>query len=127
MRIDSPLPELSLIFFEFLRSKSGDISSARVGAFAQRVARAIVQREVAVANEGIDFQNMKVVVHPHLYIAVNVSTFSSSSCLVLRQKNPFSLLLASSIRKVQHALHLSTLRGCVSVSLSLRVVSQFCA
>jgi hypothetical protein len=36
------------------------MSSARVGAFAQRVARTIVQREVAVAHEGVDFWNMKV-------------------------------------------------------------------
>jgi hypothetical protein len=43
-----------------MRSKSGDILSARVGAFAQRVARTIVQREVAVAHEGVDFRNMKV-------------------------------------------------------------------
>ena len=35
------------------------MSSARVGAFAQRVARAIVQREVAVSHEGVDFHNMK--------------------------------------------------------------------
>ncbi|KAN0106992.1 hypothetical protein V8E52_010594 [Russula decolorans] len=40
---------------------SGDMSSARVGAFAQRVARTIVQREVAVAHEGVDSQNMKLV------------------------------------------------------------------
>ena len=36
------------------------MSSARVGTFAQRVARIIVQREVAVAHEGDRFQNMKV-------------------------------------------------------------------
>jgi hypothetical protein len=36
------------------------VSSARIGAFAQRVARIIVQREVAVAHEGGDFKNMKV-------------------------------------------------------------------
>jgi hypothetical protein len=34
--------ESSLMFFVFLPSKSGDRSSARVGAFAQRVARTIV-------------------------------------------------------------------------------------
>ena len=38
------------------------MSSARVGTFAQRIARTIVQLEVAVAHEGVDFQNMKVVV-----------------------------------------------------------------
>ena len=102
------------MFLVFLRSKSGDMSSARVGAFAQRVARTITQREVAVAHEGVDFQNMKVVVLPRLFTAVNFSSFSSSSCLVLRPKNPFAFLLASSIGKVQHALHLSTLRGCGS-------------
>ena len=71
MRIDSLSPLQSnrvvadvLMFFVFLRSKSGDMSSARVGAFAQRVARTIVQREVAVAHEGVDFQNMKVVLLP---------------------------------------------------------------
>jgi hypothetical protein len=40
------------------------MSSARVGAFAQHVARAIVQREVAVAHKGDNFQNMKVLVPP---------------------------------------------------------------
>ncbi|KAI0279532.1 hypothetical protein BGY98DRAFT_1186011 [Russula aff. rugulosa BPL654] len=40
---------------------SGDMSSARIGAFAQRIARTIVQLEVAVAHEGVDFQNMKLV------------------------------------------------------------------
>lgn len=44
--------ESSLMFFAFIHSKSGDMSSARVGAFAQH--------EVAVAHEGVDFQNMKV-------------------------------------------------------------------
>jgi hypothetical protein len=48
------------MFFAFIHSKSGDMSSARVGAFAQHVSRTIVQREVAVAHEGVDFQNMKV-------------------------------------------------------------------
>jgi hypothetical protein len=43
-----------------MRSKSGDMSSARVDAFVQCVARIIVQREVAVAHEGVDFRNMKV-------------------------------------------------------------------
>jgi hypothetical protein len=52
--------ESSLMFFVFLRSKSGDMSSARVGAFAQRIARTIVQREVAVTYEAVDFQNVKV-------------------------------------------------------------------
>jgi hypothetical protein len=45
---------------------------------------------------------------------VNISSFPSSSCLVLRLKNPFALLSASSIRKKQHALRLSTSRGCGS-------------
>ncbi|KAH9963783.1 hypothetical protein BC827DRAFT_88648 [Russula dissimulans] len=40
---------------------SGDISSARVAAFAQRVSRTIIQREIAVSNEGDDFRNMKLV------------------------------------------------------------------
>jgi len=33
----------------------------------------IVQREVAVAHEAVDFQNMNVVVHPLLYTTVNFS------------------------------------------------------
>jgi hypothetical protein len=99
------------MFLVFLRSKSGDMSSARVGAFAQRVTRTIIQREVAVAHEGVDFHNMKVVVFPRPSTAVNLSSFSSSSCLVLRPKNPFAFPFANSIRKVQHALHSSTLRG----------------
>jgi len=67
MRIDSlsPLQSNRVVADVFcipvLRSKSGDISSARVGAFAQRVARAIVQREIAVAHEGVDFHKMKLV------------------------------------------------------------------
>ncbi|KAF8482481.1 hypothetical protein DFH94DRAFT_680553 [Russula ochroleuca] len=44
---------------------NGDMSSARVGAFAQRVARTIVQREVAVTHEGDDFKNMKLVLGTH--------------------------------------------------------------
>jgi hypothetical protein len=44
----------------------------------------------------------------------NFSSFPSSSCLVLRPKNPFALLSASSTRKMQHALRSSTLRGCGS-------------
>jgi hypothetical protein len=77
MPIDSPSSQIdsSLMFFVFLLSKSGDMSSARVGAFAQRVARTIVQREVAVAHEGVDSQNMKVVVPPRLSTAVNFSSF----------------------------------------------------
>ena len=73
MPIDSPSSQIesSLMFFVFLRSKSGDMSSVRVGAFAQRVARTIVQREVAVAYEGVDFQNMKVEFPPRLYTAVD--------------------------------------------------------
>jgi len=59
-------------FFVFLRLKSGDMSSARVGAFAQRVARAIVQREVTVAHEGTSLQNIKVIVSPRLYTTVNL-------------------------------------------------------
>ena len=80
MRIDSLSPLQSnrviadvLMFFVFLRSKSGDMSAARVGAFAQRVAHTIVEREVAVAHEATDFQNMKVVVLPRLYTPVNFS------------------------------------------------------
>ncbi|KAI0279534.1 hypothetical protein BGY98DRAFT_933189 [Russula aff. rugulosa BPL654] len=34
---------------------------ARIGTFAQRIARTNVQLEVAVAHEGVDFQNMKLV------------------------------------------------------------------
>jgi hypothetical protein len=41
--------------------------------FAQRMARTIVQLEVAVAHEGVDFQNMKVIVLPRLYTAINFS------------------------------------------------------
>jgi hypothetical protein len=41
--------EPSLMFFAFLHSKSGYMSSTHVGAFAQRVSRMILQREVAVA------------------------------------------------------------------------------
>ncbi|KAI0290389.1 hypothetical protein B0F90DRAFT_1672007 [Multifurca ochricompacta] len=40
---------------------NGDTSSARVGAFAQRVARMIIKCEVAIAHDD-DFQNMKLVV-----------------------------------------------------------------
>jgi hypothetical protein len=58
------------MFLVFLRSKSGDMSSSRVGAFAQRVARTIVQREVAVAQ---DSRNMKVAVPPRLSTPVNFS------------------------------------------------------
>lgn len=85
-----------------LRSKSGDMSSARVGAFAQRVARAIVQREVAVSHEGVDFHNMKAGSSSPLVsnTAINFSSFPSSSCLVHRPKSPFALLSASSIRTV---------------------------
>jgi hypothetical protein len=36
------------------------MSPARLDAFAQRIARTIVQREVAIAREGDDFRNMKV-------------------------------------------------------------------
>lgn len=36
------------------------MSSARLGAFAQRLARAISQGEVAVAHEGDNFRNIKV-------------------------------------------------------------------
>ncbi|KAI0291093.1 hypothetical protein BC826DRAFT_970085 [Russula brevipes] len=43
----------------------GDMSSTRLGAFAQRVARTIVQREVAIAHEGGDFRNMKLVLGTH--------------------------------------------------------------
>jgi hypothetical protein len=42
------------------------MSTARVGAFAQRVASTIVQREVTVAHEGDDSKNMKVLVFPLL-------------------------------------------------------------
>jgi hypothetical protein len=91
------------------------MSSARVGAFAQRVARAIVLREVAVAHEGVDFHNMKVGnTIPLVSIPRLTFLLPSSSCLVLRPKNPFALLSESSTRKVQHALHSSTLRGCGS-------------
>ncbi|KAH9993487.1 hypothetical protein BJV74DRAFT_367461 [Russula compacta] len=43
----------------------GDMSSARLGAFAQRVARAIAQGEVAVAHEGDNFRNMKLMLGTH--------------------------------------------------------------
>lgn len=61
------------MFFLFLGLKSGDISSARVSTFAQRIALAIVQREVAIAHETVDSQNMRVVVYPRLYTMVNFS------------------------------------------------------
>ena len=38
------------------------MSPARLGAFSQRIARAIVQREVALAHEGDDFHTLKVLV-----------------------------------------------------------------
>ena len=47
------------------------MSSVRVGAFAQRVSRTIVQREVAVTHEGVNSQNMKVEVLPCFYTEVN--------------------------------------------------------
>jgi hypothetical protein len=72
--------------FAFLPLKDGDMSSAHVGAFAQRVTRAIVQREIAVAHEEVDFRSMKVVVCPRLYAAVNFPSFPASSCLVLKPK-----------------------------------------
>ncbi len=65
------------------------MSSARVGAFAQRVARTIVQHEVTVAQEGDD---MKVAVFPRLHLGilvVNVS-FPSSLCLGPRLKSPYA-------------------------------------
>ena len=48
------------------------MSPARLGAFAQRIARTIVQREVAIAHEGDDFRHMKVLV-----LAVSASGFWS--------------------------------------------------
>jgi hypothetical protein len=107
MRVNS-LPcssqiESSLMIFVFLPSESRNMSCSRVGAFAQRVARTIAQLEVA--HGGVYFQNMKVVI-----------LFPSSLCLVLRPKNPFVLLLASSIRERQTLCTraLSALRGCRS-------------
>ena len=38
------------------------MSSARLGAFAQCIARMVVQREVAIAHEGDNFRNMRVLV-----------------------------------------------------------------
>jgi hypothetical protein len=52
-------------------SKSGDLSYARFGAFDQPMACTIAQLKVTVAHEGVDFQNMKVVL-PRLYTAVNL-------------------------------------------------------
>jgi hypothetical protein len=59
------------MFLVFLLPKSGDMSSARIGAFAQRIARTIVQLEVAVTHEGVDFQNMKVIVLPCLPLSLH--------------------------------------------------------
>ena len=106
--------ESSLMFFVFLRTKIGDMLSTTVGTFAHCIARTIVQREVAVAHEAVDSQNMKVVVLPRFYTVVDFYSFPSSSCLVFRPKNRFALLLAGSIRKVQRALHSGTLRRCGS-------------
>jgi hypothetical protein len=98
--------ESSLMFFVFLRSESGDMSSARV-------ARTIVPREVAVAHEGVDFKNMKVVVLPRRLDTAANFLFPSSLCLVLRPKNAFALLLVSSIRKMLHV--------CIRVLARVRV------
>ena len=38
------------------------MSPARLGAFAQRIASTIVQREVAIAHDGDNFRTMKVLV-----------------------------------------------------------------
>lgn len=100
------------------------MSSARVEAFAQRVARTIVQREVAVAHEGDDFQNMNVLVSLLLYTWVFVHQhyfFPFSSCLGHTPRSPYALLSANSTRKMQHALRSSTLRGCVSAPLIYRL------
>src|SRR6266849_5642981 len=43
-----------------------------------------------------------------------------------QNKNPFALFVASSIRKVQHALHSSTLRGCGSHLLHKSSLSFTC-
>ena len=69
-------------FWYSLLSKSGDMSAARVGAFAQRIARTIVQLEIAVAHEGVDFQNMKVVVGLSLVSTPRVQIFFF--CLLAR-------------------------------------------
>ena len=49
------------------------MSSSLVGASAQRMACTTIQREVAVAHEGVDFQNIKVVILARLYTPVNFS------------------------------------------------------
>ena len=65
------------MFFVFLRSESDSrrLSTCHTHecAFALRAARTIVQREVAVAHEGVDFQNMKVVVLPRFCTAIDFS------------------------------------------------------
>jgi len=64
------------------------MSPARLGAFAQRIARTIVQREVAIAHEGDDLRHMKVL----------VLTLSASGFRSLTPHPPRSLYSPSSAR-----------------------------
>ena len=82
------------MFFVFLRTKIGDMSSTTVGTFAHCVARTIVQREVAVAHEAVDSQNMKVVVLPRFYTVVDFYSFPSSSCFGIQTKKPIRIALS---------------------------------
>jgi hypothetical protein len=97
MRINFLFPssqiELSLMFFIFLHLKSGDMPSACIDTFAQSIARTIVQFEVAVAHEGVDFQSMKVVVLPCLYTLVNFS-FPFQLVLGTQTKKPIRIALS---------------------------------
>ena len=108
--------------------KSGDMSSARLGAFAQRIAGTIVQREVAIAHEGDDFRNMRVLVlivyASRFWLLTNASPFLFlfiSSCLGLKPRSPYTSLSASSTRKIRHVLCSSTSRGCVSAPLFIHL------
>ena len=83
------------------------MSSACFGAFAQRIAGIFVLLEVAVAREGVFFQNMKVLVLPRLYTAINLSFPFVPG---IQTKIPIGFLLTSLIKRVQHALRSSTLR-----------------
>ena len=113
------------MFLVFLLPKSGDMSSARIGAFAQRIARTIVQLEVAVAHEGVDFQNMKVAtVLPRLY-TVNFS-FPFQLVLGTQTKKPIQIAL-SELDKKSAARFAFEYFARVRVSPSSQVASIFYA
>lgn len=87
------------------------MSSARIGAFSQRVAQIIVQREVAVTHEGGDFQNMKVL----------VSLFSVSGC---QQENPFILARAWDPQQETYTYHSQRARQEKCSTLCVRVLRK---